>query len=66
MNEVQPLVYFLPRRMRKQFPLSRYLPPYYPGMATRLLQREITPSSLILDPIGSSPEQSLNWQRNTA
>ncbi len=55
MSEVQPLVYVSAPRDEKQFPLSRYLPPYYPGMAARLLSREITPSSLILDPIGSSP-----------
>ena len=55
MSEVQPLVYVSDPRDEKPFPLSRYLPPYYPGMAARLLHRDITQSSLILDPIGASP-----------
>ena len=55
MSEVQPLVYVSAPRDEKPFPLSRYLPPYYPGMAARLLRRDITQSSLILDPIGASP-----------
>lgn len=43
----------------KHFPLSRYLPPYYPGMASGLVNEEKTPPSLILDPIGASPRTVL-------
>ena len=59
MNEVLPLVYVHAPQDEKAFPLSRYLPPYYPGMATRLIRREVPPASLILDPIGSSPRAAL-------
>lgn len=59
MSEVQPLPYVFSPRDEKHFPLSRYLPPYYPGMAARLLNGETVPPSLVLDPIGASPRALL-------
>lgn len=59
MNELQASVYSSALPDEKCFPLSRYLPPYYPGMALRLLKREAAQATPILDPIGASPRTAL-------
>ena len=63
MGQVKPLPYIHAAREDNRFPLSRYLPPFYPGMASHILHRESPTPSLILDPVGSSPRSILELGR---
>ena len=57
MSESQALRYSFASLDEEIFPLSRYLPPYYPGMVSKLM--ESTSASMVLDPIGASPRSIL-------
>lgn len=59
MKELFSLAYVSAIPEDRFIPFARYLPPYYPGMAARLVAREAAPHALVLDPIGASPRSVL-------
>lgn len=55
----KPLVYLPASAPRPTMPFERFLPLDPPGMVSRWLQKDLPAGSLLLDPLGSSPQAIL-------
>ena len=55
----KPLVYIPALAPRPAMPFERFLPLDPPGMVSRWLQKDLPTGSLLLDPLGSSPQAIL-------
>jgi len=56
---IKPLVYIHSCASKRNMPFERFLPLDPPGMVHRWLQMNVAPGSLLLEPLGSSPQAVL-------
>lgn len=56
---IKPLVYTPSYGAALEIPFERFLPMDPPGMVARWLERDVSPGSTILDPLGASPRALL-------
>ncbi len=56
---------FIPgKRTTQPYPLSRFLPPYFEGIAKTWLAGQFAPGSWLLDPFGASPRTAIEAAQN--